>query len=386
MNSVFITDIATILPNAPVANSQMESVLGQIGSKPSRARRVILRSNGIENRHYAIDPTSGEPTHTNAQLTAEAIQGLQSDSFDLATLQCLACGTSVPDQLMPNHAVMVHGELGQPSCEVIATAGVCVAGMTAMKYAYLGIASGEFSNAIATGSEIASTLLQASMFDEEVAAKVEALEARPEIAFEKDFLRWMLSDGAGAVLLQAEPKSRGLSLKIEWIFQRSYASEIESCMYSGAQKKPDGSLVGWHRLPPNTWLKDSVFAIKQDVKLLNENIIHYTVERPLTELITNKGLSPEDIDFFLPHYSSQFFRQKVYDGMDKVGFEIPFERWFTNLTTKGNVGSASVYLMIDELFHSGKLQAGHKILCYVPESGRFSSAFMLLTVCEPLGN
>ncbi|RLA12260.1 MAG: hypothetical protein DRQ52_08235, partial [Gammaproteobacteria bacterium] len=289
-------------------------------------------------------------------------------------------------QLMPNHAVMVHGELGQPSCEVVATAGVCVAGMTAMKYAYLGVASGEFSNAVATGSEVASAVLKAGMFEEEVAAKTGELATRPEIAFEKDFLRWMLSDGAGAVLLQAQPKPSGLSLQIEWIFQRSYASEIDACMYSGSLKAADGSLVGWHCLPPESWLRDSVFAIKQDVKLLNENIIHYTVEKPLTELIKSKALKPEDIDFFLPHYSSQFFRQKVYDGMVKVGFELPFERWFTNLTTRGNVGSASVYLMLEELFHSGKLQSGQKILCYVPESGRFSSAFMLLTVCDSSGS
>jgi 3-oxoacyl-[acyl-carrier-protein] synthase-3 len=47
----------------------------------------------------------------------------------------------------------------------------------------------------------------------------------------------------------------------------------------------------------------------------------------------------------------------------------------------GNVGAASVYMMIDELFHSGKLQKGNKILLLVPESSRFSYMYGLLTVC-----
>jgi 3-oxoacyl-[acyl-carrier-protein] synthase III len=36
--------------------------------------------------------------------------------------------------------------------------------------------------------------------------------------------------------------------------------------------------------------------------------------------------------------------------------------------------------MLEELFHSGKLKEGEKLLCYIPESGRFAIAYMLLTV------
>jgi 3-oxoacyl-[acyl-carrier-protein] synthase-3 len=61
---------------------------------------------------------------------------------------------------------------------------------------------------------------------------------------------------------------------------------------------------------------------------------------------------------------------------------IPEERWFTNLYTKGNTGAASVFIMLEELFHSGNLQPGQKILCMVPESGRFIVSFMMLTVVE----
>jgi 3-oxoacyl-[acyl-carrier-protein] synthase-3 len=55
------------------------------------------------------------------------------------------------------------------------------------------------------------------------------------------------------------------------------------------------------------------------------------------------------------------------------------ERWFTNLPYKGNIGSASIYVILEELFHSGKIKKGDKLLCFVPESGRFSMCYLLLT-------
>ena len=150
-------------------------------------------------------------------------------------------------------------------------------------------------------------------------------------------------------------------------------------MYAGAEKKIDGTLTGWSDVSPLQREEQSFFSIKQDIKLLDENIINYSIERPLSTLKETRHLSADSIDYFVPHYSSEYFRDKAYEGMKKVGFDIPQNRWFTNLVSKGNIGSASIYVMLEELFNSGKLNAGEKVLCFVPESGRFSSSFMLLT-------
>ena len=79
----YITRTSVCLPNAPVENDRMEAVLGQVGARPSRARRVILRNNGIRRRYYAIDPATGEPSHSNASRTAAAIRGLAGAGFAL---------------------------------------------------------------------------------------------------------------------------------------------------------------------------------------------------------------------------------------------------------------------------------------------------------------
>lgn len=376
---VYITRTGSFLPNAPVANEQMETLLGQVGARPSRSRKMILRSNKIHTRYYAIDPATGRHNYTNAQLCAEAVRQLEGDGFTLAELTCLAAATSFPDQIMPGHGSMVHGELDAPACEVITTSGVCASGMSALKYAWLNVAAGLHERAVAAASEAPSYAMKAENFEPEVAHKIAELEAHPEIAFEKDFLRWMLSDGAGAALLDHK-KPEGLALRIEWIELFSYASEMSTCMYAGGRKEPDGSLTGWQAVGCDARNTQSFMAITQDVKQLNANITAYTTEKPLPFIKQKYALSAEQIDHFLPHYSSGYFRERLAEGLKRAGFAIDDSRWFTNLSSKGNTGAASMYIMLDELMASGKLKRGEKVLCYVPESGRFSVAYMLLEV------
>lgn len=378
---VYITRLAAMLPNAAVGNDAVESVLGQVGERPSRARALVLRNNGIRTRHYAIDPVSGRQTHSNAQLTAEAVRALAGSGFALDDIELLACGTSSPDQLMPNHAVMVHGELGNRPCEVVATSGICGSGVTALKYAWLAVAAGEARVAVASGSELASTFLRATHFATENEARVAAMEKRPVIAFEKDFLRWMLSDGAGAALLRDRPEPGRPALQVEWIDQYSYASELEPCMYAGAEKDAEGRLRGWREFASMADVAErSVMAVKQDVRLLEEGI-RLSSRRAFETMVARRGLAVAAVDWFLPHYSSEHFRTVMTEVMPD-GWKIPTERWFTNLATKGNVGSASMYLMLEELFASGRLRPGQRLLCYVPESGRFSIAFVSLRVVQ----
>jgi len=108
---VFITRMAKYLPNSPVSNDEMEEYLGKVAGSRSRAKSSILRSNGIKKRYYAIDK-NGKSTHTNAEMTAEAVRGLENDNFSLNELEMLACGTGSADQLVPGHSSMVHGLLG----------------------------------------------------------------------------------------------------------------------------------------------------------------------------------------------------------------------------------------------------------------------------------
>lgn len=379
INEVYLTNTASYLPNEPIGNEEIEEYLGLINGKASRARGIVLRNNGIKRRFYALEK-DGKSTHTNAQMTSLAVRALfNNDSEQLKNFDLLSCGTSTPDQMIPSHGVMVHGWL--PECnaiEVVSPSGVCCSGMHAFKYAYMAVKTGQSKMAISTGSERVSRLLRSEVYEEEI-VNLTALEENPYIAFEKDFLRWMLSDGAGAFLLSNTKNEEGLSLRVDWLEGVSYAHEVEACMYMASEKE-DGQLKSYMDYDPKDLLNQSIFSIKQDVKLLSSNIISLGFQK-LRDIWDEKGLKSEDVDFFLPHMSSEFFRSKLADALVEHDMHIPQEKWFTNLSTMGNVGSASIYLMVDELYKSGKLQKGNKILLAIPESSRFSYVFGLLTVC-----
>ncbi|MGZ3750385.1 MAG: beta-ketoacyl-ACP synthase III [Mucilaginibacter sp.] len=378
-NQVYINSTSAFFPNDPVSNDEMEEYLGYIDGRPSKSKKIVLRNNGIINRYYALDK-SGKSTHTNAQMTALAVKELfKDDPAKIKEIELLSCGTSSPDQVMPSHGVMTHGWLPEAEAiEVVSPAGVCCAGMHAIKYAYLAIKSGETKLAVATGSERFSGLLVSDVFEEE-AQKLKEMEENPFIAFQKDFLRWMLSDGASAFLMSDKPNENGLSLRIDWIEGVSYANEMETCMYMGGEKMEDGSLKGFMDYTPEEIMNKSIFSIKQDITLLSDNIVHLGGKK-IKEIFDKKGLTNTDFDYFLPHISSDFFKSRIYDLVEFYGGGIPYEKWFINLYTVGNVGAASVYLMINELFYSGRLKKGEKILLLVPESARFSYMYALLTV------
>ena len=377
----FVTGWGIALPNAPVDNASIESVLGHIAAQPAAVKRRVLINNGIETRHYAIDPATGAVTHTNASLTAEAVHALcRETGLDPSTIACLACGTSSADQVIPSHASMVHAALGTPPVEIISPTGVCCAGVSALKYAALNVAAGLAPNAVATGSELASPSLRASHFEPQIRLNANDIDDHPMLPFSNEFLRWMLSDGAGALLIEPAPRADRLSLRIDWIDILSYASESEVCMYFGLRKEEDGTVSSWRTVDDEARLYSGGYlSLSQDVRVLNDRL-PALMKLSFARMQERRGLDPATIDWLLPHFSSNWFRQKLVDGLAESGFPIPSERWFTNLATRGNTGSAAFYIMLEELMASGRVRRGQRILGLVPESSRMLFAFLHFTV------
>ncbi len=373
-NPAYITALGKFLPGEPVANDQMEEHLGRIGGKPSRLRARILKQNGIHSRHYALD-CEGRARYTNCELAANAVRAaMQRSELDLSKIEYLAAATSQGDLMAPGFASMVHGELKLPPCEIASLHGICTSGVMALKSAYLGVRSGERRNAMACASEFASRFFRPGLFE-----GTRDYQRDGRIPFDAEFLRWMLSDGAGAALLEPRPNAHGPSLRVEWIDLVSYADRFDVCMYAGAVKGEDGALTSWSTYPTVCdAVASGAILLRQDLEAL-DNVVKLGVGRYF-ELIEAGRIRPAEIDWMLCHYSSHFFRDKIFDLLRKGGAMIPEERWFTNLYSKGNTGCASLFIMLEELMNEGRFQPGQKILCMVPESSRFLVSFLLLTV------
>ena len=351
-------------------------IFGLIGGKPSRVRSIVLKQNGIKTRYYGLDKEH-KITHSNAQLAKEAVLRLFEEKTVPTDITLLACGTSTPDQLLPSHASMVHGELGNFPMEIFSSAGVCLTSLQALKICYSNILAGLHDNAVCVASELTSPALVSKFYDPEYEATHDNPDKDPYMAFEKDFMRFMLSDGAGAVLLQDHPEG-DCPLKVEWVEMTSYANELPTCMFMASELEPNGRLKSWKEFSPEEIKDRGVLVGKQDIRQLKKYAIKYWVDHIETTLAKH-NLNPEEVDYVLPHLSSMLFYDQVNDELIARGIALTKEKWFVNLPSVGNVGSAAIYVALEELMRTKGIKQGQKILLLVPESGRFSYGTVLLT-------
>jgi 3-oxoacyl-[acyl-carrier-protein] synthase-3 len=373
---VFITGLGKFLPGEPISNEQIEDYLGKVRGRPSRARSRVLSQNGITQRYYALDREQ-RSLFRNWDLAVNAIKDALSRSpITLSEMDLLVTATTQADLVLPGFASQVHRALGGPACELASLHGICSAGMQALKAASMQVATGEADRAVVCASELVSRLLKAGHY-EEVADGPNALP------FEAEFLRWMLSDGAGAAVLQNKPHPTKPSLKVEWIDILSHANRYELGMYVGANRGKEGGFdTGWIDYPSFTEAAAAgVFTIKQDIRRL-ESLVGLGVDGFFAHVDQGR-IKPAEIDWFLIHYSSQYFKKPIVELLQKGGVRIPEERWFTNLSTRGNTGCASIFLMLEELLNEGRFRPGERIFCMVPESGGFITCYAMLTVVAP---
>jgi 3-oxoacyl-[acyl-carrier-protein] synthase-3 len=368
---VYLESAGHFLPGEPVDNEQMDAYIAPLNRMSQRIKRRILAENGILQRYYAID-AEGNTVFNNAQLATGAIRDcLQRGGVDLSSVSLMTSGSSGGDTLMPGFANMIQGELAAPPMEVLSVHGICAAGVSAIQVAAQGIELGAHRSALAVASEIPSRLFKRSRF-----------AARGyEADFDSHFLRWMLSDGAGALLLSdgaALAGANGLCLRLKWVHQRSFSGDYPVCMQLGlTEDRQRGHLDfgSWNEAEAA-----GALSLRQDIRLL-PHLFDIGIHE-YARLVQEGWVDPNKVDHFLCHYSSEKFIPVVEDLMSKAGLAIPRERWYSNLAWRGNTGAASILIMLSEFLQTRLLKPGEQIFCYVPESGRFTAAYMLLEVEE----
>jgi 3-oxoacyl-[acyl-carrier-protein] synthase-3 len=248
--------------------------------------------------------------------------------------------------------------------------------MMALKGAWLQVAGGEHDAALALGAEFSSRYFRPGFY-----AGTDALGDDGILAPDAEFLRWTLSDGAAAALLEPRPATHGLSLRIDWISIRSFADRFAPCMVAGGVKDEGGATTAWSHFPSaHDAAKAGAFMLRQDVDALHAMLPVWVGE--LMRLIDAGKVRTDEVDWFLCHYSAHSLREEMVRLATRAGCMIPEERWFTNLYKKGNVGAASIYLLLDDLLRSDRLVPGQTILCAVPESGQCLMAYAGMTVVE----
>ena len=363
MTEAYITGVGAYLPGDPIDNQQLADQFGDGTARDAALRRRTLAANGIRTRHYAVDG-KGATMMLNEELAAHAAQRALADrGLPVSAVRMLATGTTQGDVLVPGFASMVHGRLGGGPMELLSAAGVCASGMAALKGAVSAVRLGEHPVAMAVGSELVSR----------------SFGIAPADTMDTSFLRWTLSDGAGAVVVEPRPRPDGLSLRVDWMHLVSHAHDHPVCMSAGlGEDRESRAGATWLDQRPDRVAE--VPRLRQDMSVLPE-----LVDLGIAEFcaLVRAGRVDPDVEHILCHYSAEHFRGKLFARLREAGYPPDEQRWFTNLHTAGNTGAASIFVMLAEV--QSRLRPGDRVLLIVPESGRFTLAFAHLTCVGPRG-
>jgi len=363
MTQAYITGVGAYLPGDPIDNQQLADRFGDATARGATLRQRALAANGIRTRHYAVN-SEGLTVMLNEELAAHAAQRALADrGLAVSAVRMLAAGTTQGDVLVPGFASMVHGRLGGGPMELLSAAGVCASGMAALKGAVSAVRLGEHPVAVAVGSELVSR----------------SFGIAPADTPDTIFLRWTLSDGAGAVVVEPQPRPDGLSLRVDWMHLVSHAHEHPVCMSAGLDedRTPRAGATWLDRHPGRSV---EVPRLRQDMSVLPDLIDVGIAE--FCSLVRAGRIDP-GTEHILCHYSAEHFRAKLFGRLCDAGYPPDEQRWFTNLHTAGNTGAASIFVMLADA--RSRLGLGDRVLLIVPESGRFTLAFAHLTCVGPAG-
>ncbi|MGL4610535.1 MAG: 3-oxoacyl-[acyl-carrier-protein] synthase III C-terminal domain-containing protein [Trueperaceae bacterium] len=357
MLEAYITRTGSFLPGEPIDNENLARYLGKVLGE-SRIKDKILKVNGIKTRHYALD-SSQNVTHSSYELAAQAVKDCLKEQ--IVTLDYLSAGSTHTPLLAPGLSSLLHDELTKHKLvagplEINSNSGICSSGAQALVNATRAIKAGDAKAAVSVGVEQPSANFRSKVFRPPYDVFTMLKDIRSSKWFMSTFLRFMLSDGAGACLLEPQPSPDGISLKVDWTYSRSFANEAPLCMHLPSQ---------------------SPLVLSQDVKILSKYMA------PLSERVVGEALNKynETLDSYtavLPHMSSYYFERSVKKTIAKYAKrEVPY---WTNLQTAGNTGAASIYIMLDEYIKTKSVKAGDRLLLFVPESGQFNFVLISLTV------
>lgn len=374
MKDCYVTSTGQFLPGDPVGNESIQRFLGTLDGEED-VKEKVLRMNGIKSRHYAQDEQQQASESVYSMATHAVVDALarreMMDDSSLAPISFLSAGSTYAPLAAPGIASIIHECIAQTPCygkdfasplEISSHAGVCTSSSSALVGAIRAVQSGEHASSIAIGSEHSSEVLKASKITP-VDDRNEQTELRRTQWFMSVFLRFMLSDGAGAFVLENQPAKEGVSLKVDWTFSRSFADQTPLCMK----------------------LDNSNALLSQDVDVLSKFLIP-RARKFASIAFSHHGESLANYRWVLPHLSSFFFRRKMervladfaVDSSDPEGRKNAIQYW-TNLASAGNTGAASIFIMLNEFLRTEQLDEGDRLLLFIPESGQFNFVMISLT-------
>lgn len=306
-----------------VVNNMTSAIIGTGSAMPERIvtnddlAKIVETSDawisdrtGIRARRIAIDET------VETLSIAAAKQALEDSGIDAADLQLILVATLTPEGSMPNTACKVQTAIGATNAMCFDINAACSGFMHGLQTAHAFISAGLMKHVLVIGAETLSKILDWT--DRGTCV--------------------LFGDGAGAAVLG--PSEEGIM-----------------CIDGGADGNKGHVLTLGNAPLVNPYTSHP--ATKQYVEMDGQEVFKFAVRKIpaiVNNLLSQSGLSMEDVDLILLHQANQRIIQSAAKRLNADEALFPM-----NLDKYGNTSAASVAILLDEVNKGGQLKKGDTI-------------------------
>jgi 3-oxoacyl-[acyl-carrier-protein] synthase-3 len=301
-----VRGVGSCLPERVLTNAELASMV-------DTSDEWIQQRTGIRQRHIAAEGEMTSHLGTRAAERALAHAGLTAADIDLVIV-----ATSTPDYTFPAVATQIQANLHMHHGVAFDLQAVCSGFVFAVTTADKFLTSGSHRRALVIGAETFSRLLDWS--DRGTCV--------------------LFGDGAGAIVLEAQPSDGRLSSP------GIIASQLRSDGRHRAKLHVDGGpsstkTVGHLRMEGREVFKHAVGMVTDVIRACFEAAC----------------VGPKDIDWFVPHQAN---RRIIDASADKLG--IAREKVVMTVDIHGNTSAASIPLALDVAVTDGRIKPGDLVM------------------------
>jgi len=301
-----VRGIGGYLPKRIITNAEMAKIV-------DTSDDWITARTGIKQRHIAADDE-----YTSDLGIAAARQALVRSGIDPVDVDLIICATATPDRTFPSTAVRIQAALGVTKGAAFDVQAVCSGFIYAMTIADSLLKSGQARRALVIGAETFSRILDWT--DRTTCV--------------------LFGDGAGAVLLEAQPQS----------------GSREDRGILAARIRSDGRYEDMLYVDGGPGSTKTVGHLRMNGREVFRHAVQ-KISGVIEETLVMTGYAPNEIDLFVPHQANA----RILSGIGKK-LGIPAEKVMKTLDRHGNTSAASIPLALNQAFEDQRLGEGKLVL------------------------
>ena len=315
VRNVKIIGTGSFLPEKILTNADLENMV--------KTDSVWIENNlGIKERRITAINESTSDLAAKAAINAINDAGLTVENIEL-----IIVATATPDRLAPSTAAIVQDKICAYNAVAFDISAVCSGFLYGMSVATQFIASGVYDNVVVIGADTFS--------------KITDWKRRDAVFF---------GDGAGAAVFSNGSEGEGF---------------MSFRLYTDGRGKFNFTIpAGGSEIPA------SVDSVEKGLHYFNMNgrAVYETgtvvLPKAIKQVLSDTGLTIEDIDYMIPHQPSIKILQKTAEiiGLD-------WNKVMTNMDKYANTSGGTIPILLDEVKKSGKFKKGNNIL-FAAEIGR----------------